>query len=435
MCEGLERQSVLKIGRKTDRSRWRGRFSAIDTFSRVTLALVTVLGLYSYPAHAELVASVLPSSRATSVDTPVTVFASVINTPGSTSSKQSLLGVIDGETAAQNCRVTLLGEHPIHFSFQETDPLTNAPLGIANMPTTIAANGIASFVLTLEPWAEISTEALEFGFSCDDVGLAQILPGINTLAFSATTNPGPDLIAVSASLGSDGVAQLTENTSSREICGDTTTSCGYEAAFAVAAINIGSSGSDLIVQAETDTGATLGLCVTEVATGACVAAPTGANVTFDLDSEAVGTYSVFVHSAYKLGFDAARSRVRVSFLDSTGLLLGASSIAIAGKRDEWAAWHDQTNGMSLLRVTGEVFAKTPCNEAYAVVTPGQEPNADYLQLDVRFDAALQSDQNCRQISTIVPVDFVLPDYSADHRGVVINLPSGLSAVAEIADTL
>ena len=400
-----------------------------------TLIVAAVMLLSSFPVHAELIASVLPSSRATTVGSSITIFASVINASSLSDSKDFPLDANDIEAAAENCRVELAGEQPVHFSFQATDPVSNAPVGLANTPVTIEANGFASFVLTLEPFAEVSADALEFNFSCDNAEPAPVLPGINTLAFSATSNDGPDLIAVSTAEGGDGIAWLANDESSAENCVENSETCGYEGAFALAAINIGASGSDLTVRAETTTGAVLGVCQTDAVTGACLKPATMQQAGLELGSGAIGTYSVFVHSQNKLGFDAANSRVKVSFLGSEGRLLGATSIAVASKRVDWFAWLDQTDGARTLRVAGEVFASTPCNEATAVVAPGQEPGAAYLQLDILVDSTLAPDQACIQTTAILPVSFALPDYMEDHRGLVINVPSGLAPVVEIVDSL
>ena len=102
---------------------------------------------------------------------------------------------------------------------------------------------------------------------------------------------------------SEGTEQSSEN------CPASYARCGYVGAFALAAINIGESGSDLIVRAETETGAVLSLCQTDVVTGACLNPPAEQQVGLDIDSGGVGTYSVFVHSKNKLGAGSPLTRL------------------------------------------------------------------------------------------------------------------------------
>ncbi len=85
-----------------------------------------------------LVASVLPSSRSVQVGSPATAFATVINAGGS--------------TAAGVC-ISPRTSIPAGFTFQTTDPHTNAVTGTANTAAAIAPGQGQTFVIASTPTA------------------------------------------------------------------------------------------------------------------------------------------------------------------------------------------------------------------------------------------------------------------------------------------
>lgn len=395
--------------------------------------------LLSNSAHAELVASVLPSSRSATVGTPVTVFATIINAATAAADNHKQLPGVAADLSAHNCRIALAADFPLDFTFQQTDPATNTTIGAPDTPITIAANAAASFVLTLTPYAEIPPTHVGFDFICAGLAPARLLYGVNTLALSANFNPVADVIALSASSAGGGVAILKSAvnpaiTCSQQSADDVPSICEI-GAFSLAAVNVGRADDSLFLRASTLTGAQLSVCATDALTGECAAVPNARQVGVDLQSGAAGTYSVFVTTSDKLAFDPANSRVNVEFVDSQGELRGATSIALASKPDEWFAWRDLANGVSTLRVTGDVVAGTPCHEAVAEIASAQDPASDYLTLNVQLVSTLTAGQACVQATAHVPLTYALPNYLAAYRGLVIRTPNGGSEIVEIHESL
>ena len=146
-----------------------------------------------------LVAAVLPTSRSVQVGTPATVFATLINT---------------GQDFAKDCRISSFTNLPATFIFQATNPATNQPIGTPNTLVAIPAGASQSFVLTLTPTAPFAPTELGFSFACAVVAplggtaVAPIIPGVNTLLFSASPTPVPDLIALAATVDNDGIVKI-----------------------------------------------------------------------------------------------------------------------------------------------------------------------------------------------------------------------------------
>ena len=59
----------------------------------------------------------------------------------------------------------------------------------------IPAGGNQSFVIALTPHAPIAPTDVEFSFSVTDASPVAKLTGINTLLFSASATPVPDIVA------------------------------------------------------------------------------------------------------------------------------------------------------------------------------------------------------------------------------------------------
>src|SRR5262245_324488 len=78
-----------------------------------------------------LVAAVLPSSRSVQVGRPATAFATLINT---------------GSATATGCSLASITSVAASFTYQTTNPTTNAVTGTANSPTDIPAGQNQTFV-------------------------------------------------------------------------------------------------------------------------------------------------------------------------------------------------------------------------------------------------------------------------------------------------
>jgi hypothetical protein len=246
-------------------------------------------------------AAVLPTSRSVQVGTPATAFATIINA---------------GPGEATGCAISSLTSIPAALRFQTTDPATNAVTGSPNTPVDIPAGASQSFVFALTPSAPVPPTDVQLRFACANSGPAIPAPGINTLLFSASATPVPDIVAVSATLGNDGIVNLSG-----------TPRAGF---FAVATANVGISGA---ITASADTGGTplpvtLTICQTEPTTGACLAPPR-ASVTTVISSGATSSFAVFVDGSGAVPFDPAANRVFVRFRDAGANTRGSTSVAVS----------------------------------------------------------------------------------------------------------
>jgi hypothetical protein len=287
-------------------------------------AIVTVgmLAAMTPAASAQgLVASVLPSSRSVQVGgAPATVFATMINTSA---------------TTARDCTIGPPAGLAAGFRFQRTDPATNLVVGAPDTPVDIAPGASQSFVLAIEPSAEIAPTDLVLSFRCQNPGTATPIPGVNTMLLSASTTPTPDVVALAATLNNDGVASVRGRTG--------------PGAFAVATVNVGASG---FITAAPDTGEAqlpllLSICPTDPATGTCLTPPGPSAGTF-IDASATPTFAVFLGGTDTIPLDPARHRVFVRFRDAGGVVRGATSVAVRTVDDLRGTY----NGLGFLSQTG-----------------------------------------------------------------------------------
>jgi len=247
-----------------------------------------------------LVAAVLPSSRSVQVGTAATAFATIINLSS---------GVATGCSLAAGTSV------PATFTYQTTNPATNQLTGTVNTPTNVAAGASQSFVFAFTPTAAIAPTDVVLNFACANAGPAPSNSGLNTLLLSASTTPIPDVVALGATLTSDGIVNVPGATGT--------------GVFAVATVNVGASG---VITASADTGGvplpvTLSLCQTNPTTGACLGAA-AATVTTTIDANATPTFGIFVTGSGSVSFSPATNRIYVRFRDSGGVIRGATSVAV-----------------------------------------------------------------------------------------------------------
>ena len=81
--------------------------------------------------------------------------------------------------------------------YQATNPATNQITGAPNTPVSIGPGVAQSFVFAFSPTAMAWTD-VRFRFNCADGSLAPITSGLNTLLFSASATPVPDIVALAA---------------------------------------------------------------------------------------------------------------------------------------------------------------------------------------------------------------------------------------------
>jgi uncharacterized delta-60 repeat protein len=247
-----------------------------------------------------LVSAVLPASRSVQVGTPATAFATIINPSGSTAAAVSI--ALNSPIAAT-------------FSFQTTDPATNQPTGSPNTAVDIAPGGTQSFVITVTPIAPLDPTDVAFTFAGSNAGPAPTVIGLNTLLLSGSTSPVPDIVALAATAGGNGILAIPGPADS--------------AAFAVATVNVGATSA---ITASADTGAaslplTLALCQTDPASGQCTSA-IGPTVNTSIGSTETPTFAIFATSSGAIPFAPGENRVFVRFKDAGGTTRGSTSVAV-----------------------------------------------------------------------------------------------------------
>ncbi len=248
------------------------------------------------------IASVLPGSRSVQLGSPATIFASVLNM---------------APTALTGCQIALPVTAPagLSLSYQTTDPATNALTGIANSPATIpGANGVQSFLITLQGTAPVSVADLPLDFDCLGNAPAAVVPGVDTIDLTLSSAPIADIIALAATPTDNGIIAVPTHGA---------------AAFAVASSNAGDT-SQITVPGDTGS-ATLPLsatlCQSNPSTGACLATP-ASSVTLNDPAGATPTFSVFLQANGTIPFAPATSRVFLRFKDAGGGLHGSTSVAV-----------------------------------------------------------------------------------------------------------
>jgi hypothetical protein len=244
-----------------------------------------------------LVAAILPSSRSVQVGTAATAFATIINTDQGTA------------TACSVAPITII---PANFVYQTTNPATNQITGMPNTPVNIGPGAAQSFVFAFTPTSSITPTDVRLSFDCANTNPAPINIGLNTLLLSASAAPVPDIVALAATLGNDGVVILA--------------SAGV---FSVATVNVGASGA---ITASVDTGTAIlpvniSLCQTDPATGQCISG-IGPSVTTQINANTTPTFGIFVQGNGNVSFDPAANRIFVRFRDAGGVTRGSTSVAV-----------------------------------------------------------------------------------------------------------
>ena len=260
-------------------------------------------------APTSIVAAVLPSSHSVQVDTTATAFATIINA---------------GAVTATSCGIELLSSIPANFSYQTTDPATNAVIDTPNTPVDIAAGGLQTYVFSLTPNAPIAPIEIEFSFDCSNTDPATTLVGVNTLQFTVSATAAPDIIAVAAGTKGYMPGSVVIPYSDPRL-----------GAFVAAATNLGASAS-ITVSADTGNAAlpmTITICQSDPATGACLAAPTS-TVTLTMDTNTTPTFNIFVQDdsvpdpSGAGRFDPEVYRIYLWFRDLGGIMRGSTSVAV-----------------------------------------------------------------------------------------------------------
>jgi glucose/arabinose dehydrogenase len=247
-----------------------------------------------------LAAAVLPSSRSVQVGVTATAFATIIN---------------GGAGTATACGLLLVTSLPATFSYQTTNPATNQVTGFPDTPVNIAAGGAQTYVFALTPSAPIAPTDVQVDFDCANLNPAAIVPGLNTLLFSASNTPVPDIVALAVTTSNDGILNVP--------------GANGVGAFAVATVNVGAGGS---ITASADTGTSslpvnIILCQTDPATGQCISS-IASSITTTINANATPTFGIFVQSTGNVPFDPATNRIFVRFKDAGNVTRGSTSVAV-----------------------------------------------------------------------------------------------------------
>jgi NHL repeat len=251
-----------------------------------------------------LAASILPGSRSVATHEPATVFATVINA---------------GSTTAENCQVQLpvTDISGINLTYQTTNPATNALTGAPNTPVAIAPGKFQTFLLSFSSEVALMAPGLTPTFQCD-VGTpaaAGLVPGVDTVDLFFNDNPTADIIALAQVASADDILHI---------------ATGSSGAFAVATANAGTAST---ITASTDTGSatlpvTVTICQSNPMNGQCLAAP-APTATLDVSSGATPTFSIFAAVGGAIPVNPAAARIFVKFTDSSGNLVGSTSVAVS----------------------------------------------------------------------------------------------------------
>jgi len=256
------------------------------------------------PPATTLAASVLPSSRSVAVGQTAGAFVTIINT---------------GSTAAFSVGIAPEPFGPATITYHTTSCASNALVGAPNQPVDIAAGEAACYAIFVTPSAVFDPLDVTFSFGGTNTLPVPVIHGVNTFLLSGAAGPTPDVVALVATAGANGIVDVP--------------GIGATGAFAVAVSNVGISGT---VALTTETGDALpidvSLCETDAA-GQCLAWPSSSVVTaiagqLDAGTAGTSTYAAFVTASSGFAFDPAVTRLFLRWRDAGGITRGGTSVAV-----------------------------------------------------------------------------------------------------------
>jgi len=253
------------------------------------------------PPSTQVHTAILPSSRSVVASNPATAFLTAVN---------------GGQEDAMACHIRPDAPFDGTFSFQETDSITNAPVGQPDFAIGIPAGESRSFVIAATPSA--GSEARNFDLpvivQCANSPSNTRILGVNSLRLSFSATASPDLIAIGRTTSGDGILTLDGP--------------GSAAAFAIATANVGVGGELTIHPSASFNGdLTIEICETDFATGTCITSR-AASVTSNFNANETASFAVFIRSQTGIPFDPAGHRIRFDAVDLNGVSRGSTSVAI-----------------------------------------------------------------------------------------------------------
>ena len=140
--------------------------------------------LYTCVNSVPMFSAVLPAGRSVQVGSTATAFV-VVNA---------------GTEVANNVSIGLTTVVPGSFVYQTADS-SNNPTGTQNTPATIQPGTAQNFIIAFTPSAAFAPTNVALNMSGTNA-LPELMPvtGLNTLLVSSTSGPGPDIIALAATI-------------------------------------------------------------------------------------------------------------------------------------------------------------------------------------------------------------------------------------------
>ncbi|HAQ35225.1 MAG: hypothetical protein CMF74_06460 [Maricaulis sp.] len=253
---------------------------------------------------AVLAGAVLPFARSVTNGTPATAFASFINS---------------GSAEATNCTMSLQRANgtasPATFSYQATNPSTNVAQGALNPSFSIPAGGTSTFVFSAQFAATTNSAEVFPVANCANSDAAPRGSGVNSMIVSSSPTAQPDIVSISATIGTPGVAGMPTN--------------GTRTAVALSAVNIGAAG-DVTLRADLGAGnlpVEVEMCETNPVTGQCLGARTSF-VTVNFAQNQTRTFAAFLRAHGPVQFAPERYRMFFVFEDGGRVRRGGTNVAV-----------------------------------------------------------------------------------------------------------
>ncbi len=252
-----------------------------------------------------LSAAILPNAVAARVGDTATAFFTIQNSNTSYPSQTK-------------CQIALESGAPsgLSLTYQETNPATNQPIGTPNTPVTIASGAAQSFVVSFSSTASFSVQNLPLLYDCAQDFPVVPVNNVNTMDLTFSTGYIAEIVALATTPTNNGILSINiaQNPAN---------------AFAVATSNSGIADT---ITAKVSTGGitlplTVTMCQTNPSTGQCYATP-ASSVTLPIAADATPTFSIFATAQEKIPLAPNTNRILVQFFNSSGSIVGATSVAI-----------------------------------------------------------------------------------------------------------
>lgn len=277
----------------------------LNGFGNATGAITLRVAQSSAALGPPPVAAVLPYARAVTLNQPATAFAVMLNTSGQPVS--NCVPAISNPNVAAGTT----------FTYQTTNS-ANQLVGSGNTPSgTIPINGQQNFVFGITPTSPLNQAEIGISIACPGLQQSGVVNGVNSFILSAQLTPLPDLVAIAATPTNDGIINVPGVS-------------GQSAAFAVAAVNIGATGT-IVATAERGPltpPVTLLVCRTDSAGQCRPGEGPAVNVSSTVANGETALYAIFLQNSGAIPFDPANNRVFLRLRNTNGVTVGATNVAV-----------------------------------------------------------------------------------------------------------